>query len=162
MNITKKGQTVALVGEPPKVGEKSPDFQLLNLKKQVIQLSDLLGKPILISVVPDIDTRVCSIQTKRFNQLAGELATVQFLTISNNTREEQEHWCAAEGVDMQMLHDPENHFGESYRILIPELNRYARAIFVLDQTGKIVYEEIVPEMSQEPDYQQALAVASAL
>jgi thiol peroxidase len=61
-----------------------------------------------------------------------------------------------------MLHDPENTFGESYSILIPELNRYARVIYVLDQEGVIRYEEIVPEMAQEPDYDKALAVAKAL
>ena len=68
----------------------------------------------------------------------------------------QASWCAAEGLNLVMLHDPENTFGQAYGVLIPELNVYARSVFVIDSDGKIIYEEIVPEMTHEPDYQKAI------
>lgn len=116
----------------------------------------------MISVVPDIDTRVCALQTKRFNQEAGNIRGVQFVTISNNTREEQDNWCAAEGVDMEMLHDKDGSFGKAYGLFIPELGKLARSIFVIDAAGKIVYEEISSEISEEPDYDKAIASAKAV
>ncbi len=163
MEVKLKGTTVTLEGIPPKKGEKAPDFSLVNLDKQIIQLSDLLAeKPVLLSVVPDIDTRVCSIQTKRFNQEIGQLPNVHFVTISNNTREEQADWCAAEGVEMELLHDTDLKFGSLFGLFIPEFGHLARSIFVIGQDGTIEYEEIVPEISQEPDYESALAVAKKL
>lgn len=159
MEVTRRGQTLKLAGEQPVVGEKAPAFSLKNLVDKEIQLADYLGQTVLISVVPDIDTRVCSIQTKRFNQEAAQVDGVQFITISNNTAEEQANWCAAEGVDMEMLHDPELTFGQAYGLYIPEFGHLARSIFVVNQEGTLVYEEIVPEISSEPDYQKALAAA---
>ena len=157
MNVTMKGQEVNLIGTQPIVGEKAPDFTLKNLEDVSVSLAALRGMPILISVVPDIDTRVCSLQTKRFNQEAAKLSNVKFLTISNNTKEEQKNWCAAEGVDMEMLHDTDNTFGEAYGLLIKETKRLARSIIVIDETGSVSYVEVVPEISQEPNYDEALA-----
>lgn len=162
MKITKKGEELEVAGVQPTVGKSAPEFALKNLQDEEIRLSDFIGKPVLISVVPDIDTRVCAIQTKRFNQEAAQLENVQFLTISNNTKEEQKNWCAAEGVAMQMLHDTDHQFGEAYGLVIPEMNRLARAIFVINAAGEVAYQEIVSEISDEPDYQTALAKAKEL
>lgn len=162
MIITRKGNEVEIVGVQPKVGEKAPDFTLKNLNDKEITLSALKGKPVLISVVPDIDTRICSIQTKRFNQEAGTTEDTVFLTISNNTKEEQSSWCAAEGVDMEMLRDTENSFGEAYGLFIPEMGRLARAIFVVDKEGSLAYEKISQEISEEPNYAEALEKTKAL
>lgn len=162
MEITVKGEPTLVEGVQPRIGEKAPTFSLVNLKKQIIQLSDLISQPLLISVVPDIDTRICSIQTKRFNQEAAEIKAAHFITISNNTREEQAGWCAAEGVDMEILHDTDLNFGRAYGLVMPSKNRLARSIFVVDTNGTIVYEEIVPEMAQEPDYTKALAALKNL
>lgn len=162
MIVTRKGNEVEIIGVQPKVGEKAPDFTLKNLADKEIVLSALKGKPVLISVVPDIDTRICSIQTKRFNQEAGAAEGVAFLTVSNNTKEEQSNWCAAEGVDMDMLRDTENSFGEAYGLFIPEMGRLARAIFVVDKEGILAYEKISQEISEEPNYIEALEKAKAL
>ena len=89
---------------------QKPRLFFENLNNQEINLADYKGKTVLISVVPDIDTRVCSLQTKRFNQEAAKLDGVQIITVSNNTVEEQANWCAAEGVEMEMLHDTEDSF----------------------------------------------------
>lgn len=162
MKLTKKGEPVTLPGTQPAVGEKAPDFSLTDLNGDTHHVKDFLGKPTILSIIPDIDTRVCAIQTKRFNMEASQITEINFATISNNTKEEQGAWCGQEGVDMLMLHDPENTMDESYHLLIPEMGRYARTIFVLDKDGMIKYREIVPEVSQEPDYGKALAAAKEL
>lgn len=162
MELTKKGQPVTLPGEQPAVGEKAPAFTLADLQDVKHTVTDFLDKPTILSVVPDIDTRVCAIQTKRFNMEASQIKELNFATISNNTKVEQAAWCGQEGVDMLMLHDPDNTMDENYHLLIPATNHYARVIFVLDKEGVIQYREIVPEISQEPDYEKALVAAKSL
>ncbi|WP_348921942.1 thiol peroxidase [Enterococcus rotai] len=162
MQVTKKGEVVEIIGVQPEVGSQAPAFSLKNLKDEVVNLSDFAGTPVLISVVPDIDTRICSLQTKRFNQEAANVAGVKFITISNNTKEEQENWCAAEGVAMELLHDTEGTFGEAYGLFIPAMGRLARGIFVIDKEGKLVYEAISTEIAEEPDYAVALDKVKAV
>ncbi|WP_086315617.1 thiol peroxidase, atypical 2-Cys peroxiredoxin [Enterococcus sp. 7F3_DIV0205] len=161
MIVTKKGEEVEIIGTQPEVGVKAPNFSLKNLNDEVVNLSEFTGTPVLISVVPDIDTRICSLQTKRFNEEAAKVEGVKFITISNNTKDEQANWCAAEGVDMEILHDTEGTFGEAYGLFIPAMGRLARGIFVIDKDGKIVYEAISKEIAEEPDYGTALDQAKA-
>ena len=156
MQITKRGEAFSLVKEPLKVGDQAADFELKDLKDKVFRLFQLLDKPLIISVVPDINTSVCSVQTRKFNEMMANFEEANFVTVSNNTKEQQASWCAAEGLNLVMLHDPENTFGQAYGVLIPELNVYARSVFVINSDGKIIYEEIVPEMTHEPDYQKAI------
>ena len=138
------------------LGDQTADFELEDLKGKVFRLFQLLDKPLIISVVPDINTSVCSVQTRKFNEMMANFEEANFVTVSNNTKEQQASWCAAEGLNLVMLHDPENTFGQAYGVLIPELNVYARSVFVINSDGKIIYEEIVPEMTHEPDYQKAI------
>ena len=156
MQITKRGEAFSLVKEPLKIGDQAADFELKDLKDKVFRLFQLLDKPLIISVVPDINTSVCSVQTRKFNEMMANFEEANFVTVSNNTKEQQASWCAAEGLNLVMLHDPENTFGQAYGVLIPELNVYARSVFVINSDGKIIYEEIVPEMTHEPDYQKAI------
>lgn len=162
MNVTLKGQEVELKGTQPKIGEKAPDFNMLDLSDEVVTLSGLKGKPVIISVVPDIDTGICALQTTRFNHEAADITDINFVTVSNNTKEELANWCSAKGVDMTMLRDEDGKFGEAYGLLIPEINRLARTIIVVDQDGVINYMEIVPEVSSEPNYGVALKAAKEL
>ncbi|MEG2936873.1 MAG: thiol peroxidase [Vagococcus sp.] len=162
MQVTLKGNSVELEGVQPIKGDKAPNFSLLDLNDTLVELSASINNPLIISVVPDIDTSVCALQTKRFNQEAATETGINFVTISNNTKEEQSNWCAAEGVEMTMLRDADLEFAKNYGLLIPAIDRLARAIFVVDSEGTIVYEEIVPEVSQEPDYAKALEAAKAL
>lgn len=162
MIVTKKGEEVEVIGTQPEMGSKAPDFSLKNLRDEVVNLADFVGTPVLISVVPDIDTRICSLQTKRFNQEAAQVEGVKFITISNNTKTEQANWCAAEGVDMEILHDTEGSFGEAYGLFIPAMGRLARGIFVIDKEGNISYEAISTEIAEEPDYATALEHAKAI
>jgi thiol peroxidase len=162
-----KGNPVELSGEPPKVGDQAPDFELTAGDMSTVKLSDSAGKVRLISVVPSIDTGVCSIQTKRFNEEIDNLPeNVVAYTISVDTPFAQNRWCGAENVEkMKMLSDYKNNnkFGRDYGLYIESpLGADARAVFVVDADGKIAYSEIVPEIAQEPDYDAALAKAREL
>lgn len=157
MKVTFKGKDCQLIADPVKVSEKMPDFTVINKDKKDVTTADLLGKPTLISVVPDINTSVCSIQTKKFNQDVDQFNNVNFLTVSTNTVEDQQKWCATEGVKkMQLVADNNREFGKSTGLLIPDLDILARSVFVLNPDGKIVYREIVGEITNEPNYEQAL------
>lgn len=153
--ITLHGEKIAELNPADK--GVAPDFTLTDLSNRTITLSKLT-KPVLISVFPDINTRICSLQTKRFNLEASNHDEIDFLSISNNTPDEQKNWCAAEGVAMTILSD-DGSFGKAYGLVLesgPLAGRLARSIFVI-KDGKIVYRELISEISQEPDYGQALA-----
>lgn len=157
-----KDNPVELSGEPPQVGDTAPDFELTANDMSAVKLSDSAGKVRLLSVVPSIDTGVCSIQTKRFNQEVENLPeNVVAYTISVDTPFAQKRWCGAEGVEkMQLLSDYKNNnqFGRDYGLYIASpLGADARAVFVVNGDGKIAYSQIVPEITQEPDYDAALA-----
>jgi len=154
MDFTKDGQVIAQAN--PITEGQAPDFTLTDLKGQSVTLSKLT-KPVLISVFPDINTSVCHIQTKRFNMEAAKEKEIDFLSISNNTAEEQRNWCAAEDVDMTILAD-DGSFGEAYGLKMTNLNRLARAVYVV-KDGQIIYSEILSEITQEPDYDKAIAAA---
>ncbi|WP_251717240.1 thiol peroxidase [Lactobacillus agrestimuris] len=157
MKVTFKGKEYQTIGNPPFVNEEMPNFAVTNKNDQRVSLEDLLGKTTLISVVPDINTSVCSIQTKTFNKTMDQFSDVNFLTISTNTVEEQQKWCAAEGVkNMQLMSDRSHDFGKATELLIEQLNILARSVWIIDKDGKIVYREIVDEIVHEPNYEKAL------
>ncbi len=152
--ITLHGEKIAKI-DPVTTGA-APDFTLTDLSNRSIRRSEL-KKPVLISVFPDINTSICSLQTKRFNLEASKHSEIEFLSISNNTADEQRNWCAAEGVDMTILSDT-GEFGKAYGLVMKSgalEGRLARSIFVV-KDGEIVYSEIISEVTHEPDYEQAL------
>lgn len=157
MDLEFKGQTITTYGTPLSVGEKFPDFMVLDKNNNEVSLRNLLDKPLLISVVPNINTRVCSIQTKHFNTEVDAHSEINFVTISTNTPEEQSNWCAAEDVkNMQMLSDIDHDFGKKSNIWIKDLNILARSVWVVDKNGEIIYSEIMPVQTDEPDYNKVL------
>ncbi|AEB07252.1 thiol peroxidase (atypical 2-Cys peroxiredoxin) [Coriobacterium glomerans PW2] len=152
--ITLHGQPIARI-DPVTSGD-APDFTLTDLSGRDVTLSALRGT-VLISTFPDINTKTCSLQTKRFNVEASERDDIDFLSISTNTPDEQRTWCAAEGVDMTVLSDTGD-FGKAYGLLLDEgplAGDLARAVLVV-RNGEIVYSEIVQEISDEPNYRTAL------
>lgn len=158
MEVLRGGEKVELVGNPPMIGDQLPKFKVFTDDGEKVKTRDLLGKPLLISVVPDLNTPVCSIQTKKFNQETDQYPDVRFVTISNNMPKDQATWCAAEGVEnLEVLSDHELSFGYEMKLYIPNAGYLARSIFIIDADGKIVYREIVPEIHDEPDYQAALS-----
>lgn len=157
MEITINGQHRQLVGNPPQVGEKLPHFKVFDKQGEKIKTRFLLGKVTLISVVPDITTSVCSLQTKHFNEAVDQFRDVRFLTVSTNLAEAQQKWCAAEGVkNIELVSDHEQSFGYSMKLLIPDEDVLARSVWIIDKEGKIVYRQLVSELTDEPDYDAAL------
>ncbi|SFQ10881.1 thiol peroxidase, atypical 2-Cys peroxiredoxin [Desemzia incerta] len=161
MEITRKGTPYQLEGIQPAVGEKAPNFSLSNLNGDQVSLADFTNEVIVISVIPDIDTRVCAQQTRAFNEKVSKIEGVQLLTISNNTEDQQRNWCAGEGLEMEMLHDTSLTFAQAYGLYMPGLKKLARSVFVIDRKGTIVYQEIVPEMVDEPDYEAVIEAAKS-
>lgn len=157
MIITRNGEDFSEIN--PLITGQAPDFSLKDQHGNAVTLSKL-PSPIIMSVFPNINTSVCSVQTRRFNQEAAAHKEITFLSISNNIPEEQANWCAAEGVDMTIVSDAKNEFGQLYGLVMAEANLLARSVFVI-KDGQIIYAEILPEMTDEPNYEKALQVADA-
>lgn len=163
--ITIHGDPLTLVGKEVKVGEKAPDFAALDNELSPVEFSSFQGKVCVISVVPSLDTPVCDIQTRRFNEEASKLGSdVVILTISMDLPFAQKRWCGAAGVDkVTTLSDHRDaSFGTSYGVLIKELRLLARAVFVVDRDGVVRYVQLVDEVTNEPDYKSALDAVNKL
>ncbi len=160
--ITFKGTPMTLLGDEVTAGSPAPDFTVHFFEGglKTISNKDLAGKATILSVVPSLDTGVCQIQTKKFNQQLAALGdSVNAVTISRDLPFAQNRFCGAEDVkNMKVGSDYQSGaFGESFGVMIDELKLLARSVFVLDKGGKVVYTEIVPEVTQEPNYDAALA-----
>ena len=154
--VTMKDNPITLVGTEVKVGDAAPDFNVVDNDLNPVSLSSYLGKICVISCVPSLDTPVCDLETKVFNQEAIRLGeNIIILTVSMDLPFAQKRWCAAEGVDrVQTLSDHRDaSFGTSFGVLIKELRLLARAVFVVDQEGTIQYVQIVSEITNEPNYE---------
>src|SRR5512139_3149213 len=157
--VTMKGNPLTLVGKGVKVGEAAPDFTALDNGLAPVKLSAFRGKVCIVSSVPSLDTPVCDLETKKFNEEAGKLGpNVQILTISMDLPFAQKRWCGAAGVTrLQTLSDHRDaSFGNSFGVLIKELRLLARAVFLVDKKGTIKYVQLVKEVTQEPNYQEVL------
>ena len=163
-NVTFKGNPMTLRGEELKVGDQAPDFTALNTSLEQVSLSDFEGKRKLISVIPSIDTGVCSTQTKTFNERAAGVDNVEVLTISNDLPFAQKRWTADEGLENAItLSDHKDlSFGENYGVVMEELRLLARSVFILDEDNKVVYVEYVPEGTDHPDYDKAIEALEAM
>src|SRR5699024_4902633 len=161
VNVTFNNDPVTLLGTEVKVGDQAPDFTALANDLSEKTLSDYKGKVKIISVVPSVDTGLCSNQTKRFNEEADKLDNVQILTVSMDLPFAQGRWCSAEGVkNIELLSDHRDaDFGEKYGTLIKELRLETRAVFVVDENDKVVHAEYVPEVTNYPDFDAALQAA---
>jgi thiol peroxidase len=163
--ITFKGNPFTLLGPELKVGDKAPDFAVVDNGLAPVTLASSSGKVRVISAVPSLDTPVCDTETRRFNQEAAALpGNVVVLTISLDLPFAQKRWCGAAGIDRVVtLSDyRERSFGQNYGILIKELLLLSRAIFIVDANDTIRYIQIVPEVTSEPDYAAVIAAAKAL
>lgn len=157
-NVTFNHDPVTLIGDEIKVGDEAPNFTVLSNDLEEVSLDDYEGKVKLISVVPSIDTGVCSDQTKRFNEEADKLEDVQVLTISMDLPFAQQRWCGANGIkNLDTLSDHRDaDFGKKYGVLIKELRLLTRAIIVVDANDKVTYVEYVEEVTNHPDYDKVL------
>jgi thiol peroxidase len=155
--ITFKGNPLTLVGNEVKEGQTAPDFTVTGADLKPVKLSDFKGQTVIISAVPSLDTPVCEIQTKKFNEEASKLKA-KILTISMDLPFAQKRFCDTfKTGNVTMLSDYKDRaFGSTYGLYIKELGLLSRAVIVVDAQGKIAHIEIVKEVTQEPNYQAAL------
>ncbi len=163
--VTFKGGPLTLVGNEVKVGDTAPEATLLANDLSPVPIGSLRGKVLILSCVPSLDTPVCDAQTRKFNQAAAALGNdVEILTISMDLPFAQKRWCGAAGIDrVRTLSDHRDAaFATAYGLLLKELRLLARAVLVVDKAGKVQYVELVKEVTQEPNYEAALAAAKKL
>ncbi|GAB4109357.1 MAG: thiol peroxidase [Roseiflexaceae bacterium] len=153
-----------LVGPELKPGDVAPAFTLSKGRESVSN-EQFAGKPLIISVIPSIDTGVCSKQTRRFNEEAAALGdAVNILTVSADLPFALGRWCGAEGIDKIVVASDhfDMSFGSAYGTYVKEVRIDSRAVFVVDANGIIQHAEYVPVGGQEPNYESALAVVKRL
>jgi len=159
------GNVITLIGPELRVGDRAPDFTVLDNDLLPKGLDDFQGKIKLISAVPSLDTSVCDLQTRKFNEFAVDLSPeVEVLSISMDLPFAQKRWCNLTGCSrVETLSDHRYaNFGENYGILIKELRLLNRSIFLLDKDDNIRYMEIVEENHNQPDYDSAMEALRTL
>jgi len=158
--ITFKGTGVQTAGNLPPVGSEAKDFTLVSTTLSDKSLSDYRGKNVILNIFPSINTGVCATSVRKFNEEAANLDNTVVLCISKDLPFAQAEYCAAKGLNnVEMLSDFRTDFGNEYGVLMvegPLKGLLSRAVVVIDPEGKIIYEEQVPEIGQEPDYEAAL------
>ncbi|HBG78013.1 MAG TPA: thiol peroxidase [Phycisphaerales bacterium] len=163
--VNMKGKPLVLAGNEIKVGDKAPDFEVVGKDLSAVKFSSFAGKVCIISCVPSLDTSVCDIMTRRFNEEATKLGDdVVVLAISMDLPFGQNRWCIAADVkNVFILSDHRTaSFGQAYGVLLKDLRLLARAVFVVDKKGVVRYEEIVSEITHEPNYDEALVEVKKL
>ena len=160
--VALEGNPVNTAGELPAVGNAAPDFSGVKNDLSECSLSELTGKKVVLNIFPSIDTPVCAASTRRFNQEASSMKNTVVLCVSVDLPFALGRFCGAEGLEnvvpVSAFRNPE--FGSSYGVAITDSvlkGLLARAVVVIDESGKVTYTELVPEITQEPDYEAALA-----
>ncbi|NDW11375.1 thiol peroxidase [Bacteroides sp. 214] len=163
MNMTNfKGNPVSLAGDFVKVGQQAPEFELVKGDLSTLSLSSLKGENIVLNIFPSLDTAVCATSVRKFNVKAANLKDTKVLAISKDLPFAQGRFCTTEGIDrvIPLSAFRSDAFDKAYGLLMtngPLQGLLARAVVVIDKTGKIVYTELVSEVTNEPDYDKALA-----
>lgn len=162
--VTFIGKPVTFTGQQLQVGDKLKDFELTATDLTKKTLADFVGKKKVISVVPSVDTGICSTQTRTFNQELSDLENTVVITVSMDLPFAQARWCGAEGIENAvMLSDYfDQSFGRDYALLMNEWHLLTRAVFVVDETDTITYVEYVENVNTAPDYESAIAAVKAL
>jgi len=158
--ITFKGNNIHTAGSLPAVGTEAKNFTLVGTDLSDKSLSDYKGKKVILNIFPSINTGVCATSVRKFNEAAANLDNTVVLCISKDLPFAQSEYCAAKGIEnVEMLSDFRTDFGNEYGVLMndgPLKGLLSRAVVVINPEGKIVYEEQVPEIGQEPNYDAAL------
>ncbi len=160
--ITLKGNPIHTVGNLPAVGSQAPDFTLTRSDLSDFSLADLKGKKVVLNIFPSLDTGTCAASVRRFNKEAASLENTVVVCASMDTPFAHRRFCTTEGIE-NVLSASEirfRNFGENYGLRISDgamAGLFSRAVVILDENGKVVYTQQVPEVSQEPNYEEALA-----
>ncbi len=157
-----KGREIFLRGTFPKIGETAPDFKLAQGDLTDFTLADAGGKKTVLNIFPSLDTSVCAMSVRKFNEMAAKLGNVEVLCISKDLPFAQNRFCVAEGIaNVTPLSDcrADSRFGEDYGVLIESgalCGLLARAVVVIDKNGKVAYAALNAEIAEEPDYARVL------
>ena len=162
-SITLQGNPISTLGNLPATGTTAPAFSAVKTDLSECTLADLAGKKVILNIFPSIDTGVCAASTQRFNQEASSLENTVVVCVSADLPFALGRFCGAEGLEdvvpVSIFRNTE--FGTDYGVTItdgPLAGLLSRAVVVIDESGKVVYTEQVPEITQEPNYEAALAV----
>jgi len=163
--ITLKGTPIETIGDLPQIGETAPGFTLTQRDLSETTLSDFAGKRIVLNIFPSLDTAVCATSVRRFNVGASKLENSVVLCVSADLPFAHERFCGAEGIDdvLSVSSFRSEAFGKDYGVKItsgPLTGLLSRAIVIIDESGKVIYTEQVPEIAQEPNYEAALTALS--
>lgn len=160
--ITLAGNPINTIGELPKKGEIAKDFTLVASDLSEKTLQDFIGKRLVLNLFPSIDTGICAASARKFNQEASSLNNTIVINISKDLPFALSRFCASEGLENVInLSDFRGNFSKNYGVEMidgPLKGLISRAVIILDEEGKIIYTEQVPEIKQEPDYESALAI----
>lgn len=165
LNIKFNGQPLTLVGKEIRVGDKAPEFKSVNPDLSEFNSEDLKGKIVVYSVAPSIDTGVCAIQARTFNEKVTQLSdNVVIYTVTVDLPFAQGRFCAAEGIEnAKIISDyKDREFGEKYGFLIDELKLLSRGVVVVDREGIVKYVEYVEEVTNEVNFDAALKAVEEL
>ena len=157
--VTFEGKTLHLEGELPVVNAEAPSFTLVANDLSEKRLRDFAGNVLVLATVPSLDTPVCDLEARHFNSEAADLSdAVRIAVVSCDLPFAQSRWCgAANAKNLITLSDYREHdFGRHYGVLIKELKLLARAVFVIDKSGLLVYRQLVPEITRQPDYEPVM------
>lgn len=156
-SITKHGDPLTLKGDEISVGDTAPDFTALDVNFKEVKLSDFKGEVVIISAVPSLDTSVCELQTEKFNEEAAKLKA-KVITVSMDLPFAQKRFCSSHTINSSItLSDfKEREFANKYGLYINELGLIARAVLIINAEGKVVYKEIVSDISEHPNYDAVL------
>jgi thiol peroxidase len=159
--ITFKGNPVNTSGNLPSKGSKAPEFSLVKSDLSSLSLSELKGKKLLLNIFPSVGTSVCSTSIRKFNQMAAGMANTMVLAISKDLPFAHKDFCSTEGITnvVTLSGFRDTAFGKAYGVDTldgPFAGLYARSVVVLDEAGKVIYTQLVPDTTQEPDYDAAL------
>ncbi|MCG2793258.1 MAG: thiol peroxidase [Weeksellaceae bacterium] len=158
--ITFKGNPIHTVGQLPEIGATAQEFTLVGADLSEKHLADYAGKKVLLNIFPSIDTGVCAASAREFNKEASSLENTVVINVSRDLPFALNRFCAAEGLDnVEVLSDFRGNFGEDFGVTLadsPFKGLLSRAVIVLDETGKVIYTEQVPEIGQEPNYAEAV------
>ena len=163
-SVTFKGNPITLLGNEVKVGQAAPDFKVQKIDLTEYTLSGSSGKTRIVASVPSLDTPVCDLETKRFNEEAARLPNVEIVCVSMDLPVAQKRWCGAASVDKVITASDhrEASFARNYGVLISggPLDRLtARAVFVIGPDNKVRHVEYVKEVTEHPNYEAILAAA---
>jgi thioredoxin-dependent peroxiredoxin len=159
-----KGNALTLVGQERQVGDAVPDVTLIATDTSPRRFSDAKGKVVILSVTPSVDTPVCALQLRKFNEAAAGLGEdVRIWNVSRDLPFALKRFCGSEGIERaEALSDyKDRDFGEQFGLHIKENALLARSVWVVGRDGTITYKQIVPELASEPDYEPALAAAKS-